>query len=84
MKRLVNVDTFLGLLSRRSSQTLLFRTSEIDKLQLGDSYVDGLTNVLRLNRKAENRVRARRKIVQIMARQDTVSGSVLVQIQHFL
>ena len=84
MKTLIDINALFGLLACRAGQALLLRPSQVNKLKLADRDIDGVPQILRLNRQAENTVRTRAKIVEIVTGKDSITGAILIEIKDFL
>lgn len=84
VQRLVDVDTFFGLLARSARQALLFGTCQVHQLQLRHCHVVWVPQILAFDCQTENAVRSRTEVIEVMAGQDAVASTVTVQVQHFL
>ena len=84
METLIDINTLFSLLASRTGEALLLGTCQIDELKLADGDVHRVSQILRLNRQAENTVRTRTKVVEIMAGENSIPCTILVQIEDFL
>ena len=84
MKTLVDVNTLFCLHASCTRKALLLWACQVNELQLTDCYIDWVPQVLWLYGKAEYTVRARTEVVEVVAGEDAVTSSILVQIEHFL
>ena len=84
MQRLVDVDGLLCLHTSGSSERLLLRTSQIDKLKLAHCHIHWIMHVLRFNCNRKDGVGSTTEVVKIMTGQDAIPSSISVQIEDFL
>lgn len=84
MQRFVDIYALFGLLACCASQALLFRSCQINELQLGNCDISWVTQILRLNRQTKDAVGSRTEVVKIVAGEDAVASTVLVKVEHLL
>ena len=83
MQWLINIDTFLGLLSRSPSLALPFRSCEIYQLQLTNCNIVGIPEVLWFNCYRKDWMTAWTGIIKIMLGYDSLFGAVFEKIKDF-
>ena len=80
MQWFIDVRGFFGLLACSAGQSLFFTASEVNQLQLGDSDIIGVFEILGLNCQRENTMTPRGHLIQIVARENSIPRAEFIQI----